>query len=1208
MNMTIASAMIPDPVCNTNSIRTMKGIFILILALLALSPASLHAQARLILNGANINITQSAYLVIENSASDAITRNSGHIITEGQNNVVKWNLGTTTGTYVVPLGYTTNYLPVTFTKTAGTGSGYFLFSTYQTGWQNSSVLPTGVTNINGTSGTDNSAFEMDRFWRVDAQSYTTKPTLSTLTFTYLDAEYSATGNTIIESGLKAKRYNSSLNSWTDNFLTSSVDAAGNTVTVSSVGTSDLFPWWVLGTLGANRYWVAASNSTSNTSANWAAASGGAGNAGIPSNVDAIVFDGSSTANCTLNGDLTASSLVVQSGYTGIISQGSNAITISNAATFSGGTFTGGSGAITVNGPFTLSGTSFTSTSGELNLKNNFTFNSGTFNHNNGTVRFSGTDGTTQIISGSSVANFKNVTVSNTAANPGVSVQSNQNLLGTLTLENNVTMDADGPSSSAILKLISTGDNPTQDAAIAALPANAQITGNVTVQRYMTKEGRNNGNIYRYISSPVQGATVSDLQNEIPVTGAFTGRSTCSGCTTNQSMFSYQESVITDTNNNGTAGDIGDGYINFPASANTETFTAGKGYALFVRGNILSSTLWDLRGTIVNRSSAPVSLPVAYTSSGTLANDGWNLVGNPFASTIDWNAASGWTKTNMETAIYVTDNGSTAATQYASWNGVTGTNGGSRYIALGQGFWVKANGSGVPALTASESVKSSGQQTTFFRETMPSNLLRVTMLKGTIRDETVIHFRDDATNTFDSHADGRKMANTTFNLSTIHGDDLYSINSLAPLNCKATVNLNIDGAATGSYTFDFSEWESFHGAVGITLTDNFIDSVFNVGAGGRYDFAVTASPASYGAARFQINFNTASTDSTFALTAPDVCEGASAAIELKNTQSTSRYQASLNGLSLGNALSGNNNNLQIDIPAEILNTGDNKITMRSYVEQCETFIEKSSTFNVVKKTDPLVTAAKRCDAGAVTLTATGAGVNESYNWYESESSQLPLNEHTGLLETPVLDKSKTYYAAIQNSLGCEGVRKPVKATIEHLTPATITPSGESLISNYRDFNRWYYQDETSPFSTNDFISPEKTGRYRLEVTVDGCQTSAQYEFTKSNPIIASTNTVNNTATTQGEETITTLEEEVPLAIQLSPNPTSGEILLELRGAVDDIREIRLISSIGQLFWSNKLDADSLLRPVKLQLHSYPAGVYIMQIIGDHQVFERKIIKQ
>src|SRR5262249_3161654 len=153
------------------------------------------------------------------------------------------------GTYTVPFGYSnTNYIPLTLTKTTGTGSGSsFIYSTYRTAtWQNSNYLPTGITSL-GTwwGGPDNSAMVIDRFWQIDANGYTTRPDISNLIFTYIDVEHSVASNTINEGGLRAQRYNSTLDQWGDYMPTGTDNTAANTVTVSNVTNSDFFEWWTL---------------------------------------------------------------------------------------------------------------------------------------------------------------------------------------------------------------------------------------------------------------------------------------------------------------------------------------------------------------------------------------------------------------------------------------------------------------------------------------------------------------------------------------------------------------------------------------------------------------------------------------------------------------------------------------------------------------------------------------------------------------------------------------------------------------------------------------------------------------------------------------------------------------------------------------------------------------------------------------------------
>ena len=81
--------------------------------------------------------------------------------------------------------------------------------------------------------------------------------------------------------------------------------------------------------------------------------------------------------------------------------------------------------------------------------------------------------------------------------------------------------------------------------------------------------------------------------------------------------------------------------------------------------------------------------------------GYNFVGNPFTSAIDWDNTTGWIKTNIDTAIYTYNNGN-----WATYSNGTGTNGGSRYIAMNQGFFVQVtdDGSTSGTLTATNDVQ------------------------------------------------------------------------------------------------------------------------------------------------------------------------------------------------------------------------------------------------------------------------------------------------------------------------------------------------------------------------------------------------------------------------------------------------------------------------------------------------------------------------
>ncbi len=204
-----------------------------------------YSQARLVLNGAQLNIANTAVLVIDNPQPNAITRFSGSIVSEGENNTLKWNAGNTTGTYTIPWGYgTTDYLPLTFTKSAGIGDGNLTFSTYHTGWQNTISLPTGVTNLSGGSN-DNSVFVIDRFWQINPQGYTGKPALTNLSFGYLDVEHSVPNNMISEFNLKAQRWNDNSGTWGGMSPVGTADVAANNVTIATLASTDFYKWWTL---------------------------------------------------------------------------------------------------------------------------------------------------------------------------------------------------------------------------------------------------------------------------------------------------------------------------------------------------------------------------------------------------------------------------------------------------------------------------------------------------------------------------------------------------------------------------------------------------------------------------------------------------------------------------------------------------------------------------------------------------------------------------------------------------------------------------------------------------------------------------------------------------------------------------------------------------------------------------------------------------
>ena len=199
----------------------------------------------LLLNGAYMPMNGGTsatpiYLVVNQSNASGITRlaGGGHIISENEYNIVKWNnLGTTIGTYTFPLGKgTTTYIPFVFDKTtAGTvaTTGSVSLSTWYT--LDNAVVP---TTASGVTMCPSEANAIDRFWVVDVNGYSANPT-ATVDFYYKDDATELDG--LPEANLKAQRWNAALGGsckWESPVGT--VNTTDNYVRVGNI--SSFSPW------------------------------------------------------------------------------------------------------------------------------------------------------------------------------------------------------------------------------------------------------------------------------------------------------------------------------------------------------------------------------------------------------------------------------------------------------------------------------------------------------------------------------------------------------------------------------------------------------------------------------------------------------------------------------------------------------------------------------------------------------------------------------------------------------------------------------------------------------------------------------------------------------------------------------------------------------------------------------------------------------
>lgn len=202
---------------------------------------SINVSNNLTLTSGGIDLNGSILNITSGSAS-AITRTNGYIKSESTTppyGQLKWSTGTGTGAYVFPFGKSTassDYIPFTFDITsAGSGSGTVSVSTYSTSPSNA-PLPSGVTDLSSSPGTDNSPNTVDRFWYITVDGYTSNP-VSTVTFTATPDEVGAI------SSLRAQRWNAVASKWDAPLMSQSNPDA---YSVRVPGVSNFSPWTLSG--------------------------------------------------------------------------------------------------------------------------------------------------------------------------------------------------------------------------------------------------------------------------------------------------------------------------------------------------------------------------------------------------------------------------------------------------------------------------------------------------------------------------------------------------------------------------------------------------------------------------------------------------------------------------------------------------------------------------------------------------------------------------------------------------------------------------------------------------------------------------------------------------------------------------------------------------------------------------------------------------
>lgn len=226
------------------------------------------------------------------------------------------------------------------------------------------------------------------------------------------------------------------------------------------------------------------------------------------------------------------------------------------------------------------------------------------------------------------------------------------------------------------------------------------------------------------------------------------------------------------------------------------------------------------------------------------NDGWNLIGNPYGSTIDWDRTHGWNRTGLDSTFYVWSDSANGGTgSYLSWNGLSGTLSDGKIQPL-QGFWVKANNSETPALGLDDSSRYGGIELSKLKS-IPE--IRLRLSGKDMSNQALIMFSDNASTGKDK-MDAFKLESYNSDwlalYSTVNGGSAMDIQALPIVfENELNVDIGIDGSELNgeheiSWDLNATPKDWF-----IYLFDSELGISTDMKAVGFYSFRVSSDAAS-----------------------------------------------------------------------------------------------------------------------------------------------------------------------------------------------------------------------------------------------------------------------------------------------------------------------------------------------------------------------------
>jgi len=219
-----------------------------------------------------------------------------------------------------------------------------------------------------------------------------------------------------------------------------------------------------------------------------------------------------------------------------------------------------------------------------------------------------------------------------------------------------------------------------------------------------------------------------------------------------------------------------------------------------------------------------------------AQEGYNLLGNPYPSAIDWDAVT--IPAELSGAFWVFDPSIGADGDYLYYiNGGGGANTTTQYIASGQGFFVRAT-SGDGTLQFTDAIRVHNTQN-FYKETQSQEMIVINAHANNISSKTAVRFNPEATAQTDRLFDVNKLSSGSADVPVVYTEcenEKMAINTLPSIAEHQVIPVYFKCGTPGNYSFQIDGVNSINAATPVFLEDVASGQYIDLRKSDSYSFA------------------------------------------------------------------------------------------------------------------------------------------------------------------------------------------------------------------------------------------------------------------------------------------------------------------------------------------------------------------------------------